>query len=109
MADDLGQSPAEDDATALPRDLRFLKTLVTVLTVVMIAGVITITTLLVIRLNAGAAPVFVAPGEFALPEGVGIVGFSVVEGQTVIVADDGVIRVFDSDSRNPVQEITLQR
>jgi hypothetical protein len=39
----MGQAPEEDEAAALPRDLRFLKTLVTVLTVVMIAGVITIT------------------------------------------------------------------
>jgi heme/copper-type cytochrome/quinol oxidase subunit 2 len=58
----MGQSPEEDETTALPRDLRFLKTLVTVLTVVMIAGVITITTLLVIRLNASGASVTIAPG-----------------------------------------------
>jgi uncharacterized integral membrane protein len=76
----MGQSPEEDETTALPRDLRFLKTLVTVLTVVMIAGVITITALLVIRLNGGAAPVTIAPGDFEIPAGVGVLGISVVTG-----------------------------
>jgi uncharacterized integral membrane protein len=78
---DMGQSPEEDETTALPRDLRFLKTLVTVLTVVMIAGVITITTLLVIRLNASGASVTIAPGDFEIPDGVGVVGFSVITGR----------------------------
>jgi uncharacterized integral membrane protein len=103
----MGQSPEEDETTALPRDLRFLKTLVTVLTVVMIAGVITITTLLVIRLNASGPSVTIAPGDFEIPDGVGVVGFSVVNGQTVIVGDDGVIRVYDSGSQTQVQEFTL--
>ena len=71
----------------------------TVLTVVMIAGVITITGLLVIRLNdSGAGAVrLIAPEAFALPDGVGVLGISVVDGRTVVVGDDGVIRVFDSD------------
>ena len=103
----MGQTPEEDETAALPRDLRFLKTLVTVLTVAMIAGVITITALLVIRLNTGAAPVTVAPGDFELPDGVGVVGFSVVNGQTVIVGDDGVIRVYDSSSRDLSREIPI--
>ena len=109
MAGDMGQAPEEDEATALPRDLRFLKTLVTVLTVVMIAGVITITALLVIRLNGGGAPVMIAPGEFDMPSGVGVVGFSVVDGQTVIVGDDGVIRVYDTQDRTLSEEFVLDR
>ena len=99
-----------DGPGALPRDLRFLKTLVTVLTVAMIAGVITITTLLVIRLNAGdGATVLVDPGMFAVPEGVGVVGIAVVEGRTVIVGDDARVRVYDSESRALVQEFELSR
>jgi hypothetical protein len=43
--------------------------------------------------------VTVAPGDFEIPDGVGVVGFSVVDGLTVIVGDDGVIRVYDSESR----------
>jgi uncharacterized integral membrane protein len=82
---------------------------VTVLTVVMIAGVITITALLVIRLNGGAPPVTIAPGDFEIPAGVGVLGISVIDGLTVIVGDDGVIRVYDSESRAMLQEITLDR
>jgi uncharacterized integral membrane protein len=103
----MGQSPEEDETTALPRDLRFLKALVTVLTVVMIAGVITITALLVIRLNGGAPPVTIAPGDFEVPAGVAVLGISVIDGQTVIVGDDGVIRVYDTESRAMLQDITL--
>jgi hypothetical protein len=106
----MNEAPRDEAGTELPRDLRFLKTLVTVLTVAMIAGVITITALLVIRLNAGdGETVLVDPGMFPLPQGVGVVGFSVVEGLTVIVGDDRVIRVFDSEGRDLVQEIELPR
>jgi uncharacterized membrane protein len=93
-------APEDEDGAALPRDLRFLKVLVTVLTVAMIGGVITI------RLNAGGA-VVVDPGQFTVPAGVNVVGFSVVEGRTVIVGDDGVIRVYDSASREILREIDL--
>jgi hypothetical protein len=99
-------APEDEDGAALPRDLRFLKVLVTVLTVAMIGGVITISALLVIRLNAGGA-VVVDPGQFTVPAGVNVLGFSVVDGRTVIVGDDGVIRVYDSDSREILREIDL--
>ncbi|MDG4647450.1 DUF6476 family protein [Roseibacterium sp. SDUM158017] len=98
-----------DGTEALPRDLRFLKALVTVLTVVMIGGVITIVALLVIRLNAPAPQVVVDPGMFAMPAGVATLGISVVRGHTVITGDDGVIRVYDSESRALLQEIDLPR
>ena len=91
----------------LPPQLRWLKRLVTVLTVTMIGGVLAITALLVIRLNAESAPVFIAPGDFVLPEGVGLVGISVIDGRTVIVGDDGVIRVYDSESRALVRELSI--
>jgi uncharacterized integral membrane protein len=92
---------------ALPASLRFLKGLVTVLTAVMILGVIAIVGLLVIRLNADPAPIVIAPGDFALPQGVSVVGISVIGDQSVIVGDDGVIRVYDSQSRALVQEFRI--
>jgi hypothetical protein len=101
------QAPDEEKTADLPRDLRFLKTLVTVLTVVMIAGVISITALLVIRLNGGTAPATIAPGDFDVPDGTGIVGLSVVDGRTILIGDDGTIRVYDTESRALVQEIPL--
>lgn len=79
----------------------------TVLTAVMILGVLTIVALLVIRLNAPPAPVFIAPGDFTLPAGVGVVGLSVIDGHSVIVGDDGVIRVYDSATRRMVQEFRI--
>ena len=99
--------PQEDEGGTLPANLRFLKALVTVLTAVMILGVIAIVALLVIRLNAAPAPILIAPGDFALPPGVGVVGLSVIDGQSVIVGDDGVIRVYDSASRALLREIAL--
>ncbi|WP_156945905.1 DUF6476 family protein [Roseicyclus elongatus] len=100
---------APKDQAGLPRDLRFLKTLVTVLTGVMIAGVITITALLVIRLNDTAeAPILtVAPGEYAVPEGVGVTGFQLVGRHVVIIGDDNVIRVFERDSGLQVRVFAL--
>lgn len=99
--------PTEDEGGTLPANLRFLKTLVTVLTAVMILGVIAIVALLVIRLNADPAPILIAPGDFALPPGVGVVGLSVIDGQSVIVGDDGVIRVYDGESRALLQEFRI--
>lgn len=101
--------PPETSGTGgdLPPQLRWLKRLVTVLTVTMIGGVLAITVLLVIRLNAQSAPVVIAPGDFALPQGVGLTGISVVNGRTVTVGDDGVIRVYDSESRALLQEVTV--
>jgi len=104
---DMGDEIPEGDA-ALPANLRFLRVLVTVLTAVMILGVITIVGLLVIRLNdGGGAAVLVVPSEFDPPAGVAIVGYSLVEGRTVLIGDDAVIRVYDTDSRALVQEIRI--
>jgi len=99
--------PDGDEDGALPANLRFLKTLVTMLTAVMILGVITIVVLLVIRLNAEPARVVIDPGAYALPEGVGAVGISVIEGRTVIVGDDGVIRVYNGPGGTSVQEFRI--
>ncbi|QBY01073.1 hypothetical protein E2K80_10315 [Rhodophyticola sp. CCM32] len=99
-------TPQEDNAP-LPGHLRLLRNLVTVLTVVMIFGVIAITGLLVIRLSAPPAPVLVFPEAFALPAGVAMTGYSQLGGQAVIVGDDGVIRVFDMESGEVTREIDL--
>jgi hypothetical protein len=105
--DGMGDGPENETEMGLPRDLRFLKTLVTVLTAAMILGVIAITALLVIRLNDVGTPIRLDPGDFVLPEGVGIVGISVVDGVTVIVGDDRVIRLFDSETRALLREMPI--
>lgn len=91
----------------LPPNLRFLRVLVTVLTAVMILGVITIVALLVIRLGDTAPPILVHPEVFDIPEGVGTVGYSIVDGYTVIIGDDGMIRVYSSDTQELVDTLDL--
>lgn len=102
MAEDF---PEEDGP--LPPNLRFLRVLVTVLTAVMILGVITIVALLVIRLGDNGQPILVHPEVFDIPEGVNTLGYSVVDGYTVIVGDDQMIRVFASDTRELVDQLDL--
>ncbi|ABD56319.1 DUF6476 family protein [Jannaschia sp. CCS1] len=102
----MGDNFPEDDGP-LPPNLRFLRILVTVLTGVMILGVLTIVLLLVIRLNDTQRPILVHPEVFAIPAGVGTVGYSVINGYTVIIGDDGIIRVFASDTRDLVDEVIL--
>jgi len=96
-----------DPLVDLPPHLKRLKLLVTVLTVTMILGVITITGVLVIRLSEDRAPVLVHPDKFVLPEGVLPLGYSVVGDQAVIVGDDGVIRAFDLETGEVRQAFTL--
>jgi hypothetical protein len=87
--------------------LRFLKTLVTVLTAAMILGVVSITVLLALRLSDTTPPIRLDPGAFVLPEGVGVIGISVLGDLTVIVGDDRVIRLYDSATRALVEEIVI--
>jgi uncharacterized integral membrane protein len=93
----------------LPPHLKRLRVLVTVLTLVMIGGVITITALLVIRLtgDTGAQTVFVSPDRFDWPDTVGLVGYSVVGAQTVLIGDDGIIRVFDTATGTLAHSIAI--
>lgn len=60
---------SDNEDPGLPPDLRFLKALVTILTAVMIVGVITIVALLVIRLPSGEPTL---PDDLVLPAGVGV-------------------------------------
>jgi hypothetical protein len=91
--------PQADDSADLPPHLKRLKWLVTVLTLTMIAGVITISAVLVIRLSDTASPRLLLPETYALPQGVAALGYSLLgDDLLVVVGDDGVIRVFEADS-----------
>lgn len=75
-----------------PANLRFLRRLVTVLTITMIGGVITVITLLVIRLQSPAPNVVDLPDQIELPEGVAApqaVTFG--DGWTAVVAGDEIL------------------
>ena len=76
----------------LPPGLRFLRQLVTVLTVVMIVGVVLIAALLVIRLNT---PALAIPDQITLPAGTVAVSYTQTQDWFAVVTDENKILIFD--------------
>ena len=76
----------------LPPGLRFLRQLVTVLTVVMIVGVVLIAALLVIRLNQ---PTLAIPDQIILPAGTIAVSYTQTQDWFAVVTDENKILTFD--------------
>jgi hypothetical protein len=75
-----------------PADLRFLKRLVTALTLTMILGLLTIVTLLVIRL--GPAPLAL-PEAITLPDGARATAFTQSGDWFAVVTEEGEILIYD--------------
>ena len=94
-----------DDA-ARPGDLRFLRWLVIALTTVMIVGLLTIVTVLVIRLNASPAPVL--PETIDLPAGMEAVAVTVSREAVVVLTQDGRVLAFDRFTGAPRGEARLE-
>jgi hypothetical protein len=93
---------------ALPPELRFLKRLVTTLTVVMIAGLVIIVALLVIRL--GSAPALPAlPDTVTLPEGAQPAAVTFARDWLVVVTEAGEILLYAPAGGPPVQRLTPDR
>ncbi|WP_151720337.1 DUF6476 family protein [Gemmobacter serpentinus] len=90
----------------LPPSLRWLKWLVTALTLTLILGVITIVGLLVTRLPLGTTPAF--PENLTLPEGVSPQAITRGKGWVAVVTDDGRILIFDTNGQM-TQEIAVNR
>ena len=83
-----------------PPSLRFLKALVILLTLTMIAGVITVVAVLVTRMpQAFSAPGPTLPENFALPEGVEAQAVTFGEGWVAVVTGDDRILIFAADGR----------
>ena len=76
----------------LPPGLRFLRQLVTVLTVVMIVGVVLIAALLVIRLNQ---PALAIPDQITLPAGTVAISYTQTHDWFAVVTDENKILIFD--------------
>ncbi len=76
----------------LPPGLRFLRQLVTVLTVVMIVGVVLIAALLVIRLNQ---PALAIPDQVTLPAGTVAISYTQTHDWFAVVTDENKILIFD--------------
>jgi len=90
--------PSDPEETGpLPPDLRFLKALVTVLTGVMILGLLTMVAIFVIRLGPAERPVPPLPDQIALPEGVRAISVTWGPNFYAVVTDDRRILVFDVD------------
>ena len=85
-------------------ELRWLKTLVTVLTVVMIGGVLTITALLVMRLRSEPPAL---PSEIALPDGAAATAFTQGPDWYAIVTDGGEILIYDRLTGELRQRVTV--
>ena len=75
-----------------PPNLRFLRRLVTLLTVVMIGGLVVIVTLLVIRFSQTAPPL---PDEIVLPDGATPTAFTQGDSWYAVVTTDNRILIFD--------------
>ena len=75
-----------------PANLRVLRILVTVLTTVMIVGLLVVVTLLVQRLRVPSVPV---PEALALPEGATPQAVTQGPGWWAVVTTDGRILIFD--------------
>jgi len=88
----------------LPSGLRFLRQLVTVLTMVMIVGVVLISALLVIRLNQ---PALAIPDRITLPSGIVAVSYTQTQDWYAVVTDQNKILIFDLDGQL-TQEVDLK-
>jgi predicted PurR-regulated permease PerM len=87
-----------------PGNLRFLRRLVTVLTLVMICGVLVVIALLVTRLN-GKGPEF--PREITLPDGATATAFTQGTGWYAVVTDENQILIYDQLTGNLRQRIDI--
>ena len=81
-----------------------LRTLVTVLSVVMIVGFIVLIVLFVIRFRDQPAPL---PAEITLPEGIS--AYAVTRGKDwyLVVTDENQVLVFDASTNNLVQTMDI--
>ena len=89
---------------AEPANLRFLRLLVTVLTAVMIGGLVIVIALLVTRLNQ---PSLAFPDAITLPDGTRAESFTVGRGWFAVVTGDERILILDQKSGDVRQIITL--
>ena len=79
----------------LPASLQFLRRLITVLTVVMIGGLVVVVALLVTRFY-GDGPEM--PDSITLPNGSEATAFTKGDGWYAVVTRDGQILIFDQDT-----------
>jgi hypothetical protein len=89
----------------LPPNLRALARLVTVLTVVMIAGIVIVVGLLALKLGGG--PAVQVPAGIALPAGATAEAFTQGKGWYAVVTTDRRILIFDSATGALTQTVEI--
>lgn len=94
------------DGSPDERRLRWLARLVTMLTAVMIAGVLAIVALLVTRL--GQSPDLPIPEEIALPDGARAVSVTVGPDWYLVATQDGRLLAYDRATGGLLREITIR-
>ncbi|MWD26178.1 hypothetical protein E0K89_001645 [Aquicoccus sp. SCR17] len=90
---------------AEPANIRFLRRLVTVLTAVMIAGLLAIFALLVIRFSS--APDLPLPDSIALPDGTEATAFTQGRDWYAVVTADDRILIYDRATGSLRQELQV--
>jgi hypothetical protein len=91
--------PGDATGPELPRDLRFLKLLVTALAGTMILGIAAIVLLIAVRMPGGAPAGPALPDAIRLPEGVAAGAVTMGRGWIAVVTEAGdEILVFDAES-----------
>lgn len=100
----MNEAPEQHDDLPEPSNLRFLRLLVTVLTGVMIGGVILIIVLIVIRFRDPGPQV---PEDLALPPGVSAQAVTFGTGWVAVVTDDNRILIFDRVTGRMTQEVVV--
>lgn len=78
-------------------NLRFLRRMVTVLTAIMIVGVLTVVVLLVIRL--GAAPKLAIPDHIDLPAGAEAIAVTRTTDALIVLTADGRVLQYDNTGK----------
>ena len=96
--------PNETEQTPEPANLRFLRRLVTLLTVVMICGVLVVIVLLVTRLN-GTTPVL--PDQITLPDGAKVRAFTQGTDWYGVVTSNDEILIYDRLTGALRQTVTI--
>lgn len=103
---DKEETPKEE--LTLPPDLRFLKTLVTVLAGVMILGLIAIITLFVIRFSSPREAAVRLPETITLPEGMTARAVTYGTGWYAVVTTGDEILIYDAKTGRLTQRVTIE-
>jgi hypothetical protein len=99
----------QEDPEAEPQNLRFLRRLVTTLTVIMVGGLLAVVALLVIRLSAAQSAVLPQlPDQITLPAGESARAVTLGEGWIAVVTSSEKILILDANSGDLRQTIAIK-